>query len=162
MTTTTESPVASPFAEQYMAPVIEKMANHLAAQRRPSRISGGAASCAYRGVGQTSCAVGCLFSDEAYEKAGEPENLDVYQLLDTYEGDPIRDEVMAWKPQGMEDFDFFAALSRAQNYHDGSDLVSIHYETRLDEFEGKPDAELAAAITADLNAIVTKLWEDAQ
>ena len=138
-----------------LEPVITYIADHLAAQRRPSTVPRGSRqTCAYRGTDRTKCAVGALFSDEAYEKAGEPEDMDVFSLLDTYKGDPIRDEAMAWKPEGMKDFDFIHVLSRSQNYHDGSDLVSVHYETTLANHGHLSDEELAAQIAEDLRKVM--------
>lgn len=137
-------------------PVINHIANHLAAQRKPSKLHNhpGSMTCAYRGKGQTMCAVGCLFSDEAYEKDDKPENIGVPTLLDSDEHPAVFKEVMAWKPEGLSEFDFAEALDLIQCYHDGTERVLIHYETTLADFEGKPDEELAAQIVLDLREVL--------
>ena len=137
------------------APTVQRIAEHLAAQRKVAVTDN---RCAYQGAGGTMCAVGCLIPDELYESRMEGK---------------AADEVLGECPEildaiGIDSHLAVDVLGRFQRYHDFGTYTGHcggeyrRYKARLDEFEGKPDAELAAAITADLNAIVTKLWEEAQ
>lgn len=137
------------------APTVQRIAEHLAAQRKVA-IQG--EHCAYRSTDGAMCAVGCLIPDELYESRMER---------------AAADEVLRECPEildaiGIDSHLAVDVLGRFQRYHDSGTYIGYcggeyrNYKARLDEFEGKPDAELAEAIKADLNAIVTRLWEYAQ
>lgn len=62
----------------------ERVSAHLLRQGRRATVGGGDSGCMYRGRDGTSCAVGCLITDEAYDPGME--DAAVTQLLVTPEG----------------------------------------------------------------------------
>jgi hypothetical protein len=80
---------------------------HLYKQGRPSKNTKNPAQCAYRGVNNLTCAVGCRIPDSRYSKLMDSNVLVMNELVETY-GHRLRQELTAYK-------DMFASL---QNAHD--------------------------------------------
>jgi len=138
------------------APIVDKMATHLAAQRRRSFTNRGPLEgCAYRGDDGAMCAVGCLFSNEAYVEDGEPENMPASQLFDADFYPHISAELWAAKPVGADDDDYQWVLGFCQTYHDKTpNQVERSYSGRLETSGHLSDAELAQRIAEDLYEVL--------
>lgn len=144
---------------------IDQMAKHLAAQRAQSIDE--SEGCCYRSDTGEVCAIGCLFSDKAYQEADRPEWMSVDGLL-MGEAPEVAAELYKFKPMGMDDELFISLLTAFQGYHDreswcqGSDYFGLSsYIDRIEEYTDKPNADLEAAIKADFEAIYHKTPEDA-
>lgn len=144
-----------------MREVMEKIADHLAKQKRQSSYWD---SCMYRGDNGAMCAVGVLFSDEAHTADGEPEDMSADELLvgdgDT-EGFPrIRAEILAHF-EGAEVREVSNLLLDIQSYHDSVHTYVDTYVGRLVEaqVEGWDTEQLRERILGDLNDIARRAGE---
>lgn len=101
--------------------IFDTVAAHLLKQGRRSKnivydVSGRAAlACAYRGIDQTSCAVGCLIDDKAYDSAFENRTAVDYRVRAALAASIHR----RWPEYAAEDVPL-GLITQLQAVHDGA------------------------------------------
>lgn len=130
--------------------LIDRMANHLAAQGQQSIDLGGA--CLYRGPNDLKCAIGALLSDEACVE-GRSVSVFYDELFTDAEGTEPRDELEQLRGSVSED-DFITFLERCQNYHDRDNEEFWFSENRI-SYKGRISEGSATVdvITEDLKEV---------
>jgi hypothetical protein len=138
-----------PLYDLTVEPVLDRIATHLATQygQSLSHSAHQTTNCAYRGNNGTTCAVGCLISDEQLQGYGVKEGTAASELCP----DLLEDLHDEYAPQSGAP-EFTHALLCAQRYHDGGWAeAGPRYSDRLQDYK-KGDPDLRVKILEDLRS----------
>jgi hypothetical protein len=100
--------------------IFDKVAAHLIKQGRQSALGGG---CVYRGPDNTSCAIGCLIPDSAYDPLFDADDGSVLHQV----GNPAFVAALAAGGVELTDDTVLDLLDALQGLHDDTDHLSWHW-----------------------------------